>query len=63
MDKELYKERYGVTPATPFGMAPDFNKCAEEVSDYYTGVHQCKRRRGHGPDGAYCKKHAEVHDG
>lgn len=34
----------------------DFTRCVESVySDY--GSHQCERKRGHGPDGLYCKQH------
>ena len=44
--------RYGKT-------APDFNRCAEAVrgDDAWYGTQQCARKRGHGPDGAYCKQH------
>lgn len=24
------------------------------------GTSQCQRRRGHGPDGLYCKQHAKI---
>ena len=35
----------------------DSARCVEEI---YIGVcgHQCKRKRGHGPDGLWCKQHA-----
>ena len=33
-------------------------RCIQEV---WTGwhSHQCDRKRGHGPDGLYCKQHAK----
>ena len=38
--------------------------CTEEVwqreNAWYP--HQCSRRRGHGPDGLYCKQHAKKHN-
>ena len=39
-------------------LAPDdvMPRTKEVVSEYY--FHQCLRKRGHGPHGAYCKQHA-----
>jgi hypothetical protein len=39
----------------------DVSRCAEEVATppYYIDFHQCTRKRGHGPDGLYCKQHAK----
>lgn len=40
----------------------DPTKCIENVHDYSTRwphrPHQCARKRGHGPDGLYCKQHS-----
>lgn len=56
----LYKEKYGVWAGLPNGHKPDFAACCEEVSDSSTRwplYHQCSKKRGYGPDGAYCKQH------
>ncbi len=37
------------------------NDCVANVhNDYGVDFHQCCRRRGHGPDGLYCKQHAKM---
>ena len=46
------------------GQMPNFieGRCAEEVSQNegrWTSFHQCTRKSGHGPEGLYCKLHAE----
>jgi len=50
--------RYGVWAGNPKGWPEDAARCITEVSD---GWHfsQCGRKRGHGPDGLYCKQHAK----
>lgn len=58
-----YKDKYGAWAGRPAGSAPDFTRCCEEVTTYIGGwprYHQCARKRGHGPDGAYCKQHDPV---
>ena len=42
------------------GVPEDKTKCVAEVQDF-TGWHlwQCSRKRGHGPNGEYCKQHAK----
>lgn len=60
MTDSLYKERYGARASYKTGSPPDYARCCEEVADYSTNrlhYHQCRRKRGHGPDGAYCKQH------
>lgn len=52
----LHKERYGVWAGRPAGVRCDPERCAEEVYDGHLH-HQCTRRRGHGPEGAYCRQH------
>ncbi len=53
-----YKERYGAWAGNPQGRAPDFTRCCEEVSDSMNwNTYQCSRKRGYGPDKAYCKQH------
>jgi len=59
MENRLYKTRYGAWAGSPQGSAPDFARCCEEVHDNSLGglFHQCGRKRGYGPDEAYCKQH------
>jgi hypothetical protein len=48
--------RYG----GPDGYAEDPRLCVEEIRSYesnWPSFHQCSRRRGHGPDGLYCRQH------
>jgi hypothetical protein len=57
--------RYGVWAGNPDGNPEDVTRCIEEV--WNTGSagwipHQCSRKRGHGPDGLYCKQHAKRHE-
>ena len=55
-----YAKRYGgIIPKRP-----DFNKCAHEVvtSSKWNEAHQCTRKCGHGPDGAFCKTHAKRYE-
>ena len=44
----------------PKGIPEDAARCVAEVTDF-TGWHQrqCSRKRGHGPNGEYCKQHAK----
>ena len=57
------KRRYGVWGGNPKGMPEDATSCIEEV--WPSGAcwipYQCTRKRGHGPDGLYCKQHAKKH--
>jgi hypothetical protein len=54
------ERRYGVWGGCPMGQAEDPTSCIEEVwSPGYP--QQCSRKRGHGPDGLYCKQHAKKH--
>ena len=45
----------------PKGTPEDNSRCVESVPDGGRSClfHQCSFRRGHGPDGLYCKKHAK----
>jgi hypothetical protein len=58
------ERRYGVWGGCPMGQAEDPTRCTEEVwsreNTWYP--HQCSRKRGHGPDGLYCKQHAKQHN-
>ena len=56
--------RYGVWPGYPQGKAEDPCRCIEEIWPAWTRIpRQCSRKRGHGPDGLYCKQHAKKHNG
>jgi hypothetical protein len=57
------ERRYCVWGGFPMGQAEDPTRCIEEVwpSDTTWYPHQCSRKRGHGPDGLYCKQHAKKH--
>ncbi len=37
----------------------DPTRCVEEVFSHYKSLHQCTRKRGHGPGGWYCRQHAK----
>lgn len=56
-----YPESYGAWAGNPKGKKPDFTRCCAEVSsplgNGWTNSHQCNRKRGHGPNGDYCKQH------
>ena len=51
--------RYGAWAGFPKGRQEDKQRCVAEVQDR-TGWHfyQCSRKRGFGPDGEWCKQHA-----
>lgn len=54
----LYPVRYGNWAGNPKGNAPDYDRCCAKLHDrYHPGGYQCTRKRGHGPDEAYCKQH------
>lgn len=55
----LYKKAYGAWAGFPEGHKPDYSLCCEEIStnERWSKQYQCGRKRGHGPDGAYCKQH------
>lgn len=52
-----YKATYG---GNMVKRPPDMTRCCEEVARYIGGwphYGQCTRKRGYGPDEAYCKQH------
>lgn len=60
LSNALYPEKYGVWAGNPKGMKPSFKHCCAEVTVYignWPQRYQCKWKRGHGPDQAYCKTH------
>jgi hypothetical protein len=59
--KALFPDGYGMWAGNPKGMRPDYSRCCKEVIDTstrWTRWHQCGRKNGHGPEGAYCKQHS-----
>lgn len=58
--------RYNKWAGNPNGNKEDASRCVMSVTPNERGgfahAHQCNRKRGHGPDGLYCKQHdpAEV---
>ena len=55
----LHQKKYGAWAGNPIGDTPNPSRCCVEVSmepgGFFYG--QCSRKRGHGPEGAYCKQH------
>lgn len=59
-ESTLYPKSYGSWAGNPVGAKPDFAKCCEQIGvreGRWTRFQQCSKKRGHGPDGAYCKQH------
>ena len=55
---------YGQWAGDPNGQLENPANCIEEnrrIRMWGRGA-QCTRKRGHGPDGLYCKQHAKRHD-
>lgn len=54
---------YDKSAMNPKGIPEDPTRCVASVTDF-TGWHQyqCKRKRGYGPNGEYCKQHAKKFD-
>jgi len=54
--------RYGAWAGNPKGTLEDKTLCIIEVwPKSGTWIpYQCTRKRGHGPDGLYCKQHAKI---
>ena len=61
---EKGERRYNRWAGNPKGNAEDKARCAAEVFER-SGWHfyQCLRKRGHGPDGEFCKQHASKING
>lgn len=54
------KRRYGVWAGDKVGRIEDPTRCIARVMPWpgYVSA-QCSRKRGHGPDGEFCKQHAK----
>jgi len=55
----MEKKIYGEWPGNPKGIIEDTTRCIKEVYGAFMCTHQCRRKRGHGKDGLYCKQHAK----
>lgn len=55
------ERRYRVWAGNPKGLPERKEFCIATVGDTGRSVltHQCHKKRGHGPDGEYCKVHAK----
>lgn len=53
-------KRYGEWAGNEKGSPENKTRCIEEVCGDFAYFHQCSRKRGHGPDGLYCKQHAKL---
>jgi hypothetical protein len=54
------QRRYGCWAGLPNGVPEDKARCIEEVwrsEGNHSYHYQCQRKRGHGPEGLYCKTH------
>ena len=54
--KAQFHSEYGINMGR---RRPDYSRCAEEVHRGYS-FHQCTRKNGHGPHGAWCKQHDPI---
>jgi hypothetical protein len=57
MKNDLYPKTYGSWGGNPTGYRPDYKLCCEQISIDTWHRGQCSRKRGFGPDEAYCKQH------
>ena len=54
--------RYGRWAGNAVGQAEDVARCIEDVLQrppHLPIFYQCDRKRGHGPNGEYCKQHGK----
>ena len=58
MKNDRYDEAYGQWAGNKKGFKPDYDRCCEQVYSNWR-FYQCQRKRGYGPDEAYCKQHAK----
>ena len=57
----MMNRRYGQWAGNPDGVREDPTRCIQEVyprMEWHPS--QCLRKRGHGPDGLYCKQHGKL---
>ena len=56
---DIEPRRYGSWAGNPKGTKEDVQLCVKEVWHNMMAA-QCARKRGHGPNGLYCKQHAKT---
>lgn len=58
-ENRFYLKSYGAWAGDLKGRAPDYTCCCESVwsRGRWSRSYQCQRKRGFGPDKAYCKQH------
>lgn len=58
----MSERRYGAWAGRPDGMAEDVTRCVVQVPRGRGSVlfRQCAGKRGHGPGGLYCTRHAKM---
>lgn len=61
-DCPCHKRIYGRWAGNPNGQPEDVTRCIQEIwgGDAWSRGSQCQRKRGHGPNGLYCKQHARM---
>jgi len=53
--------RYGIWEGNPKGTKENLNNCIVEVMDGKLLIgYQCRRKRGWGKNGLFCKQHAKM---
>lgn len=54
--------RYRTWAGSPKGTKEDVTRCVATVADGGRSPlsHQCRRKRGHGKDGLFCKQHVHL---
>lgn len=57
----MSERRYGQWAGNQRGQPENPKGCVKGVYPAHSQYieHQCSRKRGHGPDGLYCKQHAK----
>ena len=60
----MSERRYGRSVGRPGGAPENPEQCIESVYHNvgFGRLYQCSRKRGHGPEGLYCKQHAKKHE-
>lgn len=62
-DERAGRRRYGQWAGNSRGTPEDVSRCVDSVRNMSIARgmvdKQCERKRGHGPNGEYCKQHAK----
>lgn len=64
MKENMGTRIYGAWAGNPEGTTEDETRCIKEVWEQGRVIraYQCLRKRGHGPEGLYCKQHAKMNE-